>query len=253
MVLTARATAITWDPGGTRYLPIILETADGGTRQLVVRMAYVFAERLQRPPKIDGDISDWPVGLGSVASDYVLVTGESPDADETGSGRPSAATRCLVARDAQNLYFGFWCAAEGDLDLTYRSNTVTYEDMIPVGEELVEVLIDPDASATHSPGDLYHLVVKLAGATWERGIGTDPPIGPRRVWPADIQQATRWCGDHWEAEVAIPLAAFGRPAPEHEVWGVNFTRFDVFRQEYSNWSGAVSNVYDPMALGNLGL
>lgn len=253
LTLTARADAITWDPGGMRYLPAVFETADRGTHRLAIRMAYVFAQRLQDPPSIDGDISDWPVGLGSVASDYLLVTGEPPDAGDTGSGRPSAPTRCLVGRDAENLYFGFRCAAEGTPDLTHRSNSVTYEDMIPVGEELVEVLIDPDASATHSPGDLYHVVVKLAGATWERGIGTYPPTGRRRVWPADIRHATRWHGDHWEAEVAIPFAAFGRPAPENEVWGVNFTRFDVFRQEYSNWSGAVSNVYDPMALGNLGL
>ena len=105
-------------------------------------------------------------------------------------------------------------------------------------------------------GDLYHIVVKLSGAMWERGIGSDPPTGPRTVWAADIRHAARWHGDRWEAELQVPLSAFPPqpgPAADHRFWGINFTRFDVVRQEYANWSGAISNVYDPMSLGNLGL
>ena len=97
------------------------------------------------------------------------------------------------------------------------------------------------------------LVVKLSGAYWERGVATDPPTGPRQAWAADIRHAARWCGDHWEAEVRIPLRAFDRPMRDHEVWAVNFTRFDAISQQYSNWAGAVTNAHDPLSLGNLGL
>ena len=73
------------------------------------------------------------------------------------------------------------------------------------------------------------------------------------MWGADIRHAARRHGRDWHAEVRVPLAAFDRPIGDHEIWGVNFTRFDADRQEYANWSGAVSNVYDPLSLGNLGL
>jgi hypothetical protein len=138
-------------------------------------------------------------------------------------------------------------------DLEQRSNLVQYDDLVPVGEDLVEILIDPEGAGTRSTGDLYHIVVKLSGAAWERGIGTTPPTGPHAPWPADIRHAARWHGDRWEAEVRVPLDAFDRPVPNHAVWGLNFTRFDVLGQEYANWSGAITNVYDPLSLGNLGL
>jgi hypothetical protein len=253
--LTARAPVLTWNSDGVRYLPIRFE-ANRRTVNLAARLAYVPAPLLPRPIAVDGDLSDWPATPGNAAADFVLVTGEPAGAGTTHAARPTAATRCLVARDGEYLYFGFSCPAASAADLQTRGNTVTYEDMIPVGEDLVEILIDPDMTGTHSTGDLYHIAVKLSGAMWEHGIGLDPPTGSRSVWAADIRHAARWHGDRWEAEVRVPLSAFPPqpgPARDHRFWGVNFTRFDVVHQEYANWSGAVSNVYDPMSLGNLGL
>jgi hypothetical protein len=252
VTLTARAGAVTWDSDGVRYLPIRFDYNRQTTR-LVARLAYVPAPRLARPVPINGDLSDWPVAPGNVAADFVLITGEPTLETGVRGGRPQAGTRCHVGRDAEFLYLGFHCGISGTPNLETRSNLVRYDDMIPVGEDLVEVLIDPQATDTRSTGDLYHLVVKLSGAYWERGIGTDPPTGPRQPWAADIQHAARWCGDHWEAEVRIPLRAFPQPLRDHEVWAVNFTRFDASSQEYSSWAGAVTNAHDPQSLGNLGL
>ncbi|UCG15779.1 MAG: DUF4091 domain-containing protein [Phycisphaerales bacterium] len=252
VTLTARAATLTWGSQGVRYLPIRLEV-NRRTIDLAARLAYVHASQITDAITIDGDLSDWPPSPGNVAADFILVTGETPDATQLPSARPGAATECRVARDSRHLYFGFRCPGSGGPDLQARSNIVTYQDMIPVGEDLVEVLIDPDATGTRSTGDLYHLVLKPSGAAWEHGIGTDPPTGPRRVWAADIRHAARRHGQHWETEVRIPLTAFDRPIRDHEIWSVNFTCFDAGRQEYANWSGAVSNVYDPLSLGNLGL
>lgn len=252
VLLTARAAAVTWDEDGVRYLPIRFDL-NRQTIRLNSRMAYVPAARLDRPIDIDGDLSDWPITPGNLAADFVLISGERPSEDGKPAGRPAAATRCRVARDAEHLYFGFICEASGDPDLEARSNLVHYDDMVPTGEELVEILLDPLSTGTRSTGDLYHVVVKLSGAVWERGIGAFPPTGPREVWAADIRQAVRWYGDRWEAEVQIPLAAFDEGARLNRIWAVNFTRFDAARQEYSTWSGAVGNAYDPLSLGNLGL
>jgi hypothetical protein len=52
-------------------------------------------------------------------------------------------------------------------------------------------------------------------------------------------------------EAAIPIASLGRPAIQNRVWGVNITRLDAQRGEYSSWSGARGNCYLPQTLGNL--
>ena len=49
----------------------------------------------------------------------------------------------------------------------------------------------------------------------------------------------------------LPLAAFGERSGESAVWGFNITRFDLTHQEFSTWSGATGNAYDPLTLGNL--
>ena len=135
---------------------------------------------------------------------------------------------------------------------TLRRNSVDYDDLIPVGDELVEVLIDPLNTGTRSPADLYHIAVKPSGTyLTEKGIRLRPPCGPVEPWPADIDVATGVFPDRWTVELRIPLASFEDAAPEHTVWGFNITRYDASRQEFSTWSGASGNAYDPMSLGNL--
>ncbi|UCC32274.1 MAG: hypothetical protein JSU86_08315, partial [Phycisphaerales bacterium] len=132
-----------------------------------------------------------------------------------------------------------------------RRNTVDYDDLVPVGDEMIEVLIDPLNTGTRSPTDLYHIVVKPSGTyVMEKGIRFEPPCGRRALWPADIDVATRIYPDRWTVELRIPLAAFGAVA-EHTFWGFNITRYDASRQEFSTWSGACGNAYDPLSLGNL--
>ena len=156
-----------------------------------------------------------------------------------------------VAADAQALYFAFDCAMDGATAvLQSHSNVVDYDDLIPLGDELVEIALDPTGAGTHSTSDLYHVVIKPSGAMWEHGLGTDPPTGRRRVWAADIRHAARTYPDRWVAEVRIPLEAFGG---KNRIWGANFARFDAEHQEYSNWAGAAHNFYDPASLGNLAL
>jgi hypothetical protein len=124
---------------------------------------------------------------------------------------------------------------------------------VPLGEELVEILLDPTNAGTRSTSDLFHVVIKPNGWFCERGIGTDPPTGVRSAWAAGLSAAVQIHDDRWVAEVRIPRDAFGTRAQGRQVWGVNLTRFDLAGQEFSNWSGAAQNVYDPLSLGNLTL
>ncbi|HEY3245719.1 MAG TPA: hypothetical protein VGM03_20430, partial [Phycisphaerae bacterium] len=281
-VLSAQARALTWDPGGIQIVELALRTDDGRTTRIPARINYMSGATAAAPLKIDGDLSDWPLSPVNVADGFVLVSGTtfadpfSFDAPTARDGTPAQRTQCAVARDANTLYLGVncWTRDQGSgvrgqgsgqpsgspprvsdsLDQTSARNFVQYEDLIPVGEELIEVLIDPSNSGSRSPADLYHLVIKRSGApAWERGIALDPPVGRRAVWPADIRTQVRVFPDRWCAEVAIPLAAFGELLPGPQIWGINFTRFDLVNQQYSNWAAAVGNVYDPLSLGNLAL
>lgn len=128
---------------------------------------------------------------------------------------------------------------------------VRYDGLIPVGEDLVEIMLDPSNAAGRSDR-LYHIVMKATGqARLERGIGVDPPIGENTPWPAGEEWAVRRGPKHWSAELKIPIEAFGPDAAGSPVWGVNVARLEPVRGEYSDWSRAVRYCYDPGTLGNL--
>ena len=102
------------------------------------------------------------------------------------------------------------------------------------------------------PADLYHLVLKSSGAfIAERGIALPRHIGPTRPWPANIRYAVKPAPDGWIAEVAIPLASLGQAPKPGQVWGINFTRLDPTRGEYSNWAWSPRYCFNPRTLGRL--
>lgn len=264
VILEATVQGVTWNDEGVRYLPIVFAAEDGTVHEARVRMAFMAAQWASDPIRIDGELSDWPPSVANLASDFVLISGApvavAPGDAGSSSARPQGRTRVYAAADAEALYFAFDCTSGADsLPPTSRGNVVVYDDLIPQGEELVEIVLDPNAMGTHSPEDLYHLVIKPSGALWEIGVGTDPPVGRRRIWGSDIRHAARTENRRWQAEVRIPFSAFSdAQAPpaaggSGRIWAVNFSRFDAQSQEYSNWAGAARNFYDPASLGNLAL
>ena len=251
--LTARALVIPATPGGYMTLPVELLDDDGPTRRFEVRVSCVSARSIDRPVQIDGDLSDWPAGATNVASDFVLIAGASTDQSGDGPAGPRSSTIGFVMRDADDLLIAVNCEADPrTAPPSSRRKSVRYDDLIPVGEELVEILIDPYNTGTRSPADLFHIVVKQSGADLtERGIRFKPPCGANEPWPVDMEVATRVLPGRWTAEIRVPLSAFGVRTVEPSIWGFNITRFDLAHQEFSTWSGAARNAYDPLSLGNI--
>ena len=241
-----------WNESGLTHVLIRLRTPGGETYETQARLACIASQRRQDPIAIDGDLSDWPVGAWNVAADFRSITGGSANATRLAPDRTANRTRAFILHDDAFLYIAFHCATDSPPKAARsHRNTVRYEDMIPVGEDLVEILIDPTNAGTHAAEDLYHIVIKRGAALFERGIATDPPIGPRSIWSADIRYATRASNDTWVIELRIPRDAFGEDHSGLRIWGINFARYDASRREYRNWSGAVHNAYDPLSLGNL--
>ncbi|MCH7813504.1 MAG: DUF4091 domain-containing protein [Planctomycetes bacterium] len=254
LTLRARAAVMQTDVGAVRYLPLILRTSDGQVVRFSARLGYLTATAIQNDIVIDGDLSDWPTTVGGVAEDFVLVTGEDPRTPRLPFTRPTRTTQAFVAADSRALYFGINAALGEDYERpSGQRNFVRYDDGVPVGEELLEILLDPTNAGTRSTSDLYHVVIKPGGWFCERGIATDPPTGQAGPWAAGLTVAVQLHSDRWVAEVRIPLDAFGVRTLGRQIWGINVTRLDLPRQEFSNWSAAAQNTYDPLSLGNLAL
>jgi hypothetical protein len=252
VTLTAQTDMIVTDAAGVLNLPLVLRTGDGQERKLGARLALATAVPAAHPISIDGDTSEWPIGVANVMSDFVLITGVSEDSGGLELSRPQAPASAFILRDGASLCLAVICqddrARESD---AVRRNWIRYDDLIPVGEELIEVLIDPLGAGTRSPSDLYHIVVKRNGSyLTERGIATEPPCSINEPWAAQVEVATRMLPGRWIAEIRIPLSSF-EDAAASGVWGLNVTRYDVARRAYATWSGAIRNAYDPLSLGNL--
>ena len=233
---------------------ITLDTTQGERYSINARLSQASAVHTENPPIIDGLLNDWPVGIGNVMGDFVLITGtEARPAGEGHRSRPARATTAFVLRDDEFLYLAINCESSEDATtISPAVKAIRYDDLVPVGEDLIEVLIDPLGAGTRSPTDLFHVVVKRSGVDLtERGIGLSPPCGRRAPWAADLRSATRVSDGRWTAELRIPISSFDSPLTESAAWGINVTRFDPSHEEFSTWSGAVGNAYDPLSLGNL--
>ncbi len=76
-------------------------------------------------------------------------------------------------------------------------------------------------------------------------------MGTSEPWPCGARVTVNVQHADWVAELVVPLAAFGPEARRSRVWGLNVTRLDARRGEYSSWSGARGYSYSPQSLGNL--
>lgn len=258
VLLTAQLDQLPTSASGAVDLPVWFFEIGGASLEASARLAVTSAVKVDEPIQIDGDVSEWPVGAINVMSDLVLITGEPAGANGAAQTRPTQGTIGFVLRDDRHLYvavvseWGQPPDRQGDERISFHRNAVTYDDMIPSQENLIELLIDPLSMASRSPADLYHLVIKQSGGQIsERGIQLVPPVGRRLPWNIDWEVASRTSGKQWVVELRIPLSAFGEVPRKGQVWGWNLTRFDATRQEFSTWSGAVRNAYDPLNLGNL--
>lgn len=240
-------------PYGQLTVPFAIQPETGPPTQHVARAACIMAQSLPAPIRIDANLADWPLGSANVAGNFQLIAPTLvPEASSIASN-PKRKTLAFAAVDQANLYIALNCESSTSASKDRpRRNTVTYDDLIPIGDELAEILIDPLNCGSRSPADLFHIVIKRTGMVLtERGVRVEPPCGTSIPWPTGVEAAALDHGDHWTAELRIPLSSF-EPATTHgAIWGFNVTRFDADNEEYSTWSGANRNAYDPASLGNL--
>jgi hypothetical protein len=230
-------------------LPLSI-TSDMVRRQdITTSVPFMLAARATTPPTIDGSLDDWPLREGNAAGEFKALGRRGA----IGQGLAKRQTLAFVLVDDKNLYLAMRCDEPAVEALSARpTNVIHYEQLMACGEDLVEIILDPGASAG-SAEDLYHIIVKSNGVLLtEKGIHTDPPLGKALPWPANATVAVKAMAKEklWVVELAIPLSSFG-PAAAKDLWGVNFTRFATQGMEASSWSGTPRYFYDPRNLGTM--
>jgi len=253
VVIAAKARVIQPNTDGIVPVQFALQPAQGEPAMFKGRLCVLTAQRIGKPFVVDGRLDDWPLAT-NVASDFLLVgAGEVPKIGRATPDRPSQLTTVFACNDDEALYIAFNCAESrmGDRQIG-RSNYVRYDDLWPVGEDLVEIVLDPTGQAV-GPGDLYHIIVKANGAlVAEKGIQCLDRVAPVSPWASGITAAVddQFRPGCWTVEMRIPLASLEKRG---DVIGVNFARFDARGGEYSSWTACRSHIYSPIALGNMQL
>ena len=236
-------------------------TIDGQeTRTVDIPVPLLLAGIAASPPVIDGALDDWPMLEGNAAGDFRRVLGRGQQSPQPAKRKTQAFVLC----DQSALYVALRCQEPNPASLTAAtSNVITYEQMLPCNEDLVEIILDPGGSA-ESPENLYHVVVKPNGALLaEGGIGAGPPLGKPQAWASAATVAVGRQKDAWVVELAIPLSSFG-PAARARQWRVNFARFAAqgkgsppqsdaagFPNEASSWAAVDRHFYEIDELGTM--
>ena len=228
---------------------IVFDAGASGRVQIEGAVSIVAPVKSGRPIVMDGQLDDWGPGEFNVAGDFRLVGDPMP------RRRAEQQTVAYLCYAGDYLYVGVRAAAPPGATAQAgmrRRNAVEYEDLTPVGEDVVEILLEPTGVGTLSD-DLYHIIIKSTGdPVFERGVGVTPPIGRMEPWPGKRPDyAVSVSDDGWTAEIAIPISALSPQAARSRAWGINLARMEPQRGEYSDWARAPRYCYDARSLGNL--
>jgi len=251
-VLQVEAARVAPNVEGHQPFEVVLTGAGSDPVTAAGRLSFLTSLKVARSLTIDGKLDDWPLGAGNVAGDYMLVGAPAvPKRESQDLVRPTQATTAFVAHDARYLYIAFFCE---DDEMAARhvpaDNTVHYDELWPTRDDLVEVVLDPTATAGN-PGGLFHVVVKANGAViTERGVPCLGNLAEHAPWGAGVVAAVddRSHPNRWTVEIRIPWKALG---PCGELFGINFARFLPRLGEYASWSTAERYIYAPVSLGTV--
>ena len=243
---------LAYNVDGVYPFDLQLDTPAAGSFRTRARLAVAACPIVKLPPHIDGKLDDWPLASNNAAGDFRLCR-EMLSASTDRADQPSLPTQAFFSMDATHLYIGVRCTlAMAEPPLWNADNTIPVDGAIPWGQDVVEILIDPRENASGTSSDLYCLQTKPSGLLLaRRGCRTEPPMGTWQTWPVRARAAASVEREAWVVEMAVPLSAFGADAKRNPVWGMNVTRLDARRGEYSSWSGATGHCYSPQSLGNL--
>jgi hypothetical protein len=178
------------------------------------------AVRAERPPEIDGDLTDACWSRAPKAEGFTDLYLGTPPAD---------ATEAWICYDETNIYVAFR-AHDSQPDKIIAQEVK--EEASFRGDDVVSVNLDP--FHTHQETDRSLFVVNAKGAHLaEIGAGR----AAKTEWKGEWKSAARIGTNGWTAEMAIPWAMLNYPTGQKAVtMGLNFARLQLRTQVTSFWS-----------------
>jgi len=192
----------------------------------------------QKPPVLDGDLSDacWPEA--QELTPFKQLSKDEP---------ARLKTVARVSYDDRAFYFAVH-ASEPDMSGVH--DTLAKVKNGPWGTDCVEFFID----LNHDRSTYYQFCANMRGEKWEARITTkDLFSGAASSWHCDWQAAGKILEDGWTVEAAIPFACLDWRPPMDlgETVGINVCRSDPRKKEFTSWSCTYGAFHTPAAFGHV--
>ncbi len=229
-----------------RFLFFILILAAASTSPLF--SAQVKAVRADKPPRIDGILSD-PVWQSAEAFTSFRMSEPEPN------GNPTERTELKILFDDSNLYVGVLCYDNEPSRIA--ANTLAHDSggsqhgmggwhrPQSQSDDIIRLLIDPFQDKRTA----YIFFVNPRGARGEGLIsGGQASLNWDGIWEAK----SRILEDGWSVEIKVPFKTISFK-PGLTVWGINLERVIARKQETIRLSGTNrdSNFNNPMEAAGL--
>jgi len=179
----------------------------------------VTALRVDRPPRIDGDLSEPAWGTAQAATDFFR-------AEQTRGVPARLRTEAFVLYDDVAIYIGFRC---WEPDMADLRETLTRRDTRVWADDAVEVVLD----TYHDKRNAYIFGVNTLGTQMDQRVSNESAF--TMAWNASWEAQVGKHDAYWTVEFAIPLAELQYDV-EGTTWGVNFWRAHPMDQESYSWS-----------------
>ena len=210
-------------------------------RELAARISprivrRVVAERLDRGPIIDGNVTE------SCWSRVTPATELYPPYDDA---RLDEETSFYFACDNENLYLAAVCN-DGDMDAVTAD--VLDRDGPVYSEDCVGYFLSP----TLDGRVVYQFYFNPRGAIFDQRISFDEAwlYDVDRSWDGEYEVATHRTFDRWSIEVRIPRESLGLETTPGQILGANFRRkLGRTRGGIADWQVPID--YDPRTFGEL--
>ena len=190
------------------------------------------AVKVERGPKIDGDLSDDAWRMATVFTDFKMVF-PNPGRE------PTEKTELRIVFDDANLYIGVYCY---DREPSKISGNSMVHDGVGEGkaDDMVRVLLDPFQDKRNA----YIFIINSRGGRSE-GLASGQSVSLN--WDGIWDAKSRIQPDGWSTEIGIPFKTLSFK-PDLASWGINVERYIARKQETDRLSGATQNsfFYNPM-------
>jgi hypothetical protein len=242
---------------GTTPTPVEWTFTNGFTKktypmQAVIPVAPI--DRRTKPLAIDGDLGEWD-SADTIQQGPLVKMLDRPTLQKQKLAMEKDESRLYAAWADNDVYFAFRLSGVTTTPYGAAQNFVSYQSRRAWGEDLCELLIQPQY-ADNSLGPILHIACKTTGGIWvEKKLDPRTHADPwASIEGTPIRYAKTVTDDGaWRGEVAIPWKAILEEG--HEGKPV-LLRFNVVHHigatgESSSWAGPVDFGRDDSFTGAL--